>query len=144
MCSLHDDEGNVQLNVSMQAPDTIPAPKINLVPFVPQHRKHPIHAVQILGPDFNGRDFDGMPFSDYPGWLRKVLQDNTLRITNRRQTDYAEFTLDVEDGRAWHLTPGDYMVYVGGKVSAMKELVFETYFTISKTPLDEIKAPESV
>lgn len=90
-----------------------------------------IEAVQILAPDFNGTNFDGCPFSEFPEWLHMAVKNGTLKPVTPNCTDYAEWEIhtleDGKDGRAKHVaSPGDWIIKgVKGELYFCKPDIFE-------------------
>lgn len=54
--------------------------------------------VRILATDYNGKTFDGSPFSRFPKWLREALEDGKIRISPLITTDYATFNVETAQG----------------------------------------------
>ena len=98
-----------------------------------KYRKKPvvIEAVQILASDFNGKTFDGSPFSHSPDWLIAALQAGTIVPVTPNSTDYAEWEIrtleDGADDRAKHVaSPGDWIIQgVKGELYPCKPDIFE-------------------
>lgn len=98
-----------------------------------KYRKKPvtIEAVRVLATDFNGKTFDGCPFSEAPNWLKAALDDGLVAIDYDGQRDYACWMIKtLEDGRngqALHVAePGDYIIRgVKGELYFCKPDIFE-------------------
>jgi hypothetical protein len=67
-------------------------------------------AVRITSADFNGKSFDGSPFSVKPEWLLKALQDRAVDISPRHgDRDYAVWSVVTTKGIV-DAFPGDYII----------------------------------
>ena len=76
-----------------------------------------VDAVQVLAADYNGVDFDDTPFSDFPEWLQTAVIEQTIVVSVKRFTDYAEWALYFR-GEEIIVTPGDWIV-----IGKHKELI---------------------
>lgn len=110
-----------------------------------KYRKKPvtIEAVQVLAADYNGKSFDGCPFSEVTGWLKDALADGRVAIHHDRQTDYACWVIktleDGREGQALHVAePGDYIIQgVKGELYFCKPDIFEqTYEPVFAPPIN--------
>lgn len=98
-----------------------------------KYRKKPvvIEAVKVTSADFNGTDWDGSPFSDFPDWLQIAVQMGYVVPVTPNHTDYAEWEIktleDGHDGRVKHIaTAGDYIIRgVKGELYPCKPDIFE-------------------
>lgn len=69
--------------------------------------------VTVTAADFNGRDFDGCPFSATPMWLRAALDAETVRLV-WANVDYDCAVWSVATAEGYVLArPGDVIVYGG-------------------------------
>lgn len=99
---------------------------------MPKFRKKPvvIEAVQVKAPDFNGKTFDGCPFSHVPEWIQEAVAKGALVPVTPNATDYAEWEVrtleDGADGRAKHIaSPGDWIIRgVKGELYPCKPDIF--------------------
>ena len=95
-------------------------------------RKRPvvINAVQVTAADYNGKNWDGSPFSDMPKWLLKALKTGVVTV-EPSTTDYALWRVgtleDGPDGQAKHIaSPGDWIIQgVEGELYPCKPGIFE-------------------
>lgn len=89
--------------------DTDSMPSVGAGASVPQ-AEAPVDAVCIVAADFNGRSFDGLPFSAMPEWLSARLCDETIRIGGLGHTDYARWIVPTNIGLIL-CEPGDWIVF---------------------------------
>lgn len=69
-----------------------------------------VDAVQVVAADWNGRDFDGCPFSEVTQWIEDAYRTGLIRPEAPGCTDYAEWRMDTPDqGRVW-VGPGDWFI----------------------------------
>jgi len=105
-------------------------------------RKKPvvIDAVQILAADFNPQtwSWDGLPFSDTPGWLVNALNSQIVAVHPSKETDYALWRIttleDGPNGEAKHIaSPGDWIIRgVQGELYPCKPDIFEATYEAVK------------
>lgn len=59
-------------------------------PSVPHRPPPPVppNAVRVMAADFNGRTFDGCPFSDAPEWILTAIKTGAIALMNA-DLDYA-------------------------------------------------------
>lgn len=105
-------------------------------------RKKPvvIDAVQILAADFNPQtwSWDGLPFSDTPGWLVNALNSQIVAVHPSKETDYALWRIttleDGPNGAAKHIaSPGDWIIRgVQGELYPCKPDIFEATYEAVK------------
>lgn len=101
-----------------------------------KYRKKPVvvDAVQITAADWNGKTFDGCPFSELPEWLVSALDAGDVRAVCPNCTDYAGWEIqtleDGHDGRVKHIgSPGDYIIRgVAGELYPCKPDIFEATY----------------
>jgi len=99
---------------------------------MPRFRKKPvvIEAVQITAADYNGKDWDGSPFSEMPTWLEKAIAENIVAV-EPSTTDYALWRVgtleDGPDNQAKHIAgPGDWIIRgIKGELYPCKPDIFE-------------------
>ena len=77
-----------------------------------QSRQSEPDRVRITAADFNGRTWDGSPFSDEPNWLLSAVEGGMIREHTRGSTDYARFDVTTAEGVV-DAGPGDEIVRVG-------------------------------
>lgn len=93
-------------------------------------RKKPvvIEAVRVTAADYNGRDWDGCPFSDVPEWLAAALRDGRIVAVTPGHTDYAEWEIRTLEGTML-ASPGDWIIRgVEGEIYPCKPSVFATTY----------------
>jgi hypothetical protein len=104
-------------------------------------RKKPvvIEAVQVTAADYNGKSFDGSPFSEVPDWLQRALADGTVSVYPGHETDYALWKIktleDGPNGEAKHIAePGDWIIRgIKGELYPCKPDIFEkTYEPVTE------------
>jgi hypothetical protein len=84
-----------------------------------------VEAVQILGPDFNHKRFDGCPFTSTPEWLKDALVHERLVPVTPNNTDYAEWELRLGGKVALMGTVGDWLVQdMNGGIRVVKDKDF--------------------
>lgn len=66
-------------------------------------------AVRVTAADFNGREWDGRPFSAMPEWLIAAFNNGTVLPHTRNSTDYAEWDVTTPRGVV-SAGPGDYII----------------------------------
>jgi hypothetical protein len=87
-----------------------------------------VEAVQVLAADYNGVDFDDMPFTDIPGWLQTAILNEVVEISTANHTDYAEWKIHFY-GEEVIVTPGDWLVLgPSGELIPMLCDVFKTIY----------------
>ena len=64
------------------------------------------HATYVTAADFNGRDWDGSPFSDARPWLEEAVRDGRIKVAPIGDRDYAVFDVETAAGVVRAL-PGD-------------------------------------
>lgn len=102
---------------------------------MPKFRKKPveIEAVQVTAADANlalppEKMFDGSPFSDWPDWLVKAIDDGTVYPHTRRNTDYADWDIVTLEGTMTAI-PGDWIIRgVKGELYPCKPDIFEATY----------------
>jgi hypothetical protein len=55
--------------------------------------------VTVTAADWNGRSFDGCPFSETPEWLMEAVTSGKINADTPNDTDYAEWWIDTPEGR---------------------------------------------
>ena len=89
-------------------------------------RKKPvvIEAVQIRATDFNGRTFDGNPFSEVaPQWLQDAIKEQRV-FAYGADRDYALFKIMTLEG-VMSAEPGDWIVRgIEGELYPVKPSIF--------------------
>ena len=103
-------------------------------------RKKPVvvDGVQILATDYNGINWDALPFSEYPDWLQEAIETLQVVPVRNRETDYAEWRIitleDGSKGEAKHIAgPGDWIIRgIQGELYFCKPDIFEQTYEIVK------------
>lgn len=72
--------------------------------------------VRISAADFNGKDFDGAPFSPPADWMIEAVQSGVVKIGTPGHTDYACFGIKGEYGEIIWAGPGDYLIRHKGRI----------------------------
>lgn len=102
---------------------------------MPKFRKKPvvIDAVRVNASDYNGKTFDGFPFSHKEDWLIEAITDGRISV-HPSDTDYALWAIrtleDGPNGEAKHIAdPGDWIIRgVDGELYPCKQEIFaKTY-----------------
>ena len=96
-------------------------------------RKRPvvIEAVQVTAADWNGKTFDGLPFSEHTDWIADAWITGAISILDERGTDYARWVIrtleDGPNGEAKHIAdPGDWIIRgISGELYPCKPDIFE-------------------
>ncbi|HUU88678.1 MAG TPA: hypothetical protein VMX17_13135 [Candidatus Glassbacteria bacterium] len=65
-----------------------------------------MHEVFVKSVDWNGKTFDGEPFSDNPPWLKECLQAGRIAIIPDKERDYAIWAVITEE-KVIVAEPGD-------------------------------------
>lgn len=105
-------------------------------------RKRPvvIDAVQVTAADYNGRTWDGSPFSAGPDWLLAAIGAGVIAPDTPNHTDYAEWRIATLEG-VMLATPGDWIIRgVKGELYACKPDVF----ALTYEPADTSDRPTQV
>jgi len=97
-----------------------------------KYRKRPvvIEAVQITAADYNGRSWDGSPFSEVPAWLEAAVDAGVVAVEPSNR-DYALWRIgtleDGPDGQVKHIaSPGDWIIQgIKGELYPCKPDIFE-------------------
>lgn len=100
-----------------------------------QYRKKPvvIDAVQVTAADFNGHDWDGTPFTEFPEWLKSACKSGEVSVYPSDR-DYALWQIktleDGPNGEAKHIAePGDWIIRgVKGELYPCKPDIFEATY----------------
>lgn len=66
-------------------------------------------AVRVTAADFNGKDWDGSPFSAMPDWLATAVKGGSITPHTRNSTDYAEWDVVTSKGTI-SAGPGDWII----------------------------------
>jgi hypothetical protein len=74
-------------------------------------RKKPsiIDAVRVTAADYNGKTWDGCPFSEVPEWLKNAIENGTITPIVRNATDYSEWKIKTLEGELI-ASPGDWII----------------------------------
>ena len=94
-----------------------------------QYTKKPvtIEAVQITAADFNGVEFDSLPFSDVPEWIRVAIEQDFL-VHVAQDTDYAVWDVRTNHGVV-RAEPGDWIVrQIDGEIYPCKDALFQATY----------------
>lgn len=75
--------------------------------------------VKVRATDFNGRDWDGFPFSDSPSWLEAAWKAKTIIPHTRRCTDYTDWDVTTPHGVV-SAEPGDEIEYRNGEMRVFR------------------------
>ena len=94
-------------------------------------RKQLIEAVKVRNIDFNGVAFDGNPFSDFPSWLSKALEDRKIKICVDNR-DYASWEVLCHDREVCVAEPGDWIILEDNNFRVYDSDLFEETFEICK------------
>ena len=91
-------------------------------------------AVRITAADFNGKTWDGSPFSVRPKWLMDAVKLGACTPHTRGHTDYAEWDVVLGSGRGVaNAGPGDWIVRrKNGDLSVVEEQ--DAYILINLRP----------
>lgn len=91
-----------------------------------------VEAARITAADFNGKEFDGVPFTadeHLLTFIKQCAKDKVLDIHSEGCTDYARWVVKDEFGNALAVgEPGDYLVRAGNKLTVVKGEIFELGF----------------
>lgn len=91
-------------------------------------------AVRITAADFNGRSWDGSPFSVRPDWLIAAVKTGQIMPHTRGHTDYAEWDVVLGSGKGIKSAgPGDWIIRrKNGDLSVVREQ--DAYILINLRP----------
>lgn len=95
-----------------------------------KYRKKPvvIEAVQVTNADYNGKTWDGCPFSGLPKWLTEAIDAERIVPGTPGNTDYAEWFIETSEG-TMKASPGDYIIQgVQGELYPCKPDIFEATY----------------
>ena len=104
-----------------------------------RYRKKPIviEAVRVKATDFNGKTWDGVPFSEYPDWLAEAIADGRVVPVTPGHTDYAEWEIRTLEG-VMLAGPDDWIIRgIQGELYPCKHEIF----TASYEPVDPPLSP---
>ena len=93
-------------------------------------RKKPvvIEAVQVTAADFNGHDWDSLPFSAFPDWLRQAIAEGRIAVCRTGHTDYARWEIKTLEG-TMTASPGDWIIKgVRNELYPCKPDIFEATY----------------
>jgi hypothetical protein len=95
-----------------------------------------VDAVRVKATDFNGKSFDGVPFSDCPQWLSNLIIKGSVAIAAERGRDYAVWDVSVHGG-ILRAEPGDWIVRDSkGVLHVYRDDCFAAAFTTRSSSLD--------
>ncbi|WP_299327617.1 hypothetical protein [Parasphingopyxis sp.] len=85
-----------------------------------------IEAVQITAADFNGKSWDGSPFSEKPDWLLSAIDDGRITVApESNEHDYAIWHINTIEGEVI-ARPGHWIILgMEGELYPCKPSVFE-------------------
>jgi hypothetical protein len=79
-------------------------------------------AVRVTAADYNGKTWDGGPFSAMPEWLEDALELGKIVPHTHGGTDYAQWWVyNRRSGEAWNATPGDWIVFSDDNLYVVKD-----------------------